>query len=477
MKVKFTGRPLLWLVWLLASGALIVMLAWVLNSNPQNMDQTLFMPGPLTDGHHQLADNCGICHTEPLGGKEIIQQACIDCHGEDRKKPMDSHPRSKFTDPRNADTLKNIDALHCVTCHTEHKPEITHANGLSQPQDLCFHCHKDIGEDRPSHKGMDFMTCKTSGCHNFHNNRALYTDFLLKHLHEPPMLDKQTLPEREFSSVLEEIVDYPRDKYPLETISDPSLADAPEGKQDHEITREWLESAHARSGVNCTACHVYEDTNNSVGEPVWHDKPGHEGCASCHGLETERLKRGRHGMRLNAGLPAMKVGDARLPMKQDKQHSTLGCSSCHAAHSYDVAQAAVKSCLSCHNDEHSLAYEQSPHAQLWQKALSGESKENEGVSCASCHMPRVNYDVSEWMSRIMVDHNQSANLSPNSKMLRSACMHCHGLEFSINALGDRNMILNNFSGKPGFATDSMRLAEEDMKRAEAERASAKLESK
>jgi len=147
-----------------------------LQGKPGETDQTLFMPGPLTDGHHQLADNCGACHTDALGGKEVLQTACVDCHGDDRKKPMDSHPVSKFKDPRNADTLENIDALHCVTCHTEHKPKITLANGVTQPEDVCFHCHQDIGKNRPSHKDMEFNSCKTAGCHNFHNNRALYTD-------------------------------------------------------------------------------------------------------------------------------------------------------------------------------------------------------------------------------------------------------------------------------------------------------------
>ena len=145
-----------------------------------------------------------------------------------------------------------------------------------------------------------------------------------------------------------------------------------------------------------------------------------------------------------------------------------GTHSCHAAHRFDTRKAAVEGCLSCHDDEHSLAYEQSPHARLWQQELTGEIGKGQGVSCASCHMPRVNYDVNEWMSRVMVDHNQNASLSPNSKMIRPACLHCHGLEFSINALSDTKLIRNNFAGQPAFRTDSMRLAEEDMKRAEQE---------
>ena len=63
-------------------------------------------------------------------------------------------------------------------------------------------------------------------------------------------------------------------------------------------------------------------------------------------------------------------------------------------------------------------------------------------------MPRVDTDVSDWLSRKVVDHNQSATLSPNSKMIRPACLHCHGLGFAIDALADRALIDRNFAGRP-----------------------------
>jgi hypothetical protein len=473
--MKLNQKPLIWFLWAIFSGILIVALIWKLQGEPTTTDQQLFMPGPLTDGHHQLVDNCNVCHGGPFEDKQKLQEACVNCHGDDRKKPMDSHPRNKFTDPRNADTLENIDALHCITCHTEHRPAATLANGVTQPADVCFHCHKDVGEDRPSHKDMAFNTCKTSGCHNFHNNRALYTDFLVKHLNKPDLKDNGKLPMREFSEVLEEIIEYPRDKYPVEAITAIRHADAPPEKLTAGLSHEWLDSSHANKGANCSACHVYTQTNAATAEAIWHDQPDEQGCVACHSLEVDRYKRGKHGMRLNADLPAMQVADARLSMKSGSGHKQLGCNSCHKAHKFDSRKAAVDGCLACHADEHSLAYKDSPHAGLWEKEMSSELTAGEGVSCASCHMPRINYDVNEWMSRIMVEHNQNATLSPNSKMIRPACLHCHGLEFSINSLADKNLIKNNFSGQPVFRTDSMRLAEEDLKRAEAEIESAVTE--
>jgi hypothetical protein len=102
------------LIWLW-TGFSIALLAWLSYNMFEFEDKSLFMPGPLTD---------------PLADGELIHKACLNCHAEDREKPFDSHPRSKFTDPRNADTLGNIDALRCVTCHREHSPDMSAAKAL-----------------------------------------------------------------------------------------------------------------------------------------------------------------------------------------------------------------------------------------------------------------------------------------------------------------------------------------------------------
>jgi len=465
------AKRTLWLIWTLLSMGLI---GWMTFTMLNGDDQTFFMPGPLSNGHHQLQQDCAACHTDPMGGGEVLQQACLDCHGDDRKKPFDSHPASKFRDPRNADRLEHINALACASCHTEHRPDITQKNGLTQPADFCYHCHSEIGENRPSHKGMAFDSCADAGCHNFHNNRALYTDFLVKHLKEPPLLEKRQLPTREFASLLEELVDYPADRYPLQPLQ-AADSDQPDSlPASQELTHDWLQSAHARSGVNCTACHEVPAGEDQPA--AWNDHPDQQqACGQCHGLEVDRFKRGKHGMRLAVGLPPMRAADARLPMRQDSGHLQLTCTSCHGPHRVDVQQAAVEACLQCHNDQHSLAYKASPHFVLWQQELAGELPAGSGVSCASCHMPRISFDVNDWMSRIMVEHNQSASLSPNAKMIRPACLHCHGLGFSIDALADEKLIDSNFRGQPSIHVESMDLAERDHQRAMQE--TAELEEK
>ena len=460
---------MLWLTWIMASCVGCALLANVLFKGE---DKSLFMPGPLSDGHHQFSGSCNVCHTDAFAGGAVLQDSCIECHGDVRKKPFDSHPRAKFTDPRNADLLSTIDATQCITCHTEHKSEITQTNGLTKPKDLCFHCHQSIAEERPSHEGMGFETCATSGCHNFHDNRALYTDFLVKRIDDPALLASPFVPQKEFSSVLDLLINYPRDDYPVQAFTI-EQADAPTHININEsIVAQWAQSGHAQQGANCSACHTTGSTTdvessavasiktNEVATDTWSDTPGLDACTSCHELEVKTFTQGKHGMRYSANLPPMTPAEARLPMHESKLHEELSCNSCHGAHDYNVITAAVESCVGCHSDQHTLAYKSSLHYELWLAEVEGSAEPGSGVSCATCHMPRVSMDVDDYNSRTVVDHNQSASLAPNSKMLRPACLECHGLAFSIDALADQQLIDSNFKGSSSVSVESMSMAKE-----------------
>ncbi len=81
------------------------------------------LPGETSPGHHQIESACEQCHT-PFGG--VKNDACQKCHGEALEAAQDSHPGTKFADPRNADRTGGLDAQTCVTCHREHVPDRTH---------------------------------------------------------------------------------------------------------------------------------------------------------------------------------------------------------------------------------------------------------------------------------------------------------------------------------------------------------------
>lgn len=164
-------------------------------------DARLFLTGPSMSGHHQIEIACAVCHTEPYCGDAVLQSACVECHGEALKAAEDSHPKRLFTDPHNADRVAVVDARRCVACHREHRPRLTRAMGVTIADDHCFYCHAEIAEERPSHRGFAPEGCASAGCHNYHDNRALYEDFLVKHLDEPETLPQALLPRRNWASV------------------------------------------------------------------------------------------------------------------------------------------------------------------------------------------------------------------------------------------------------------------------------------
>jgi hypothetical protein len=404
------------------------------------------MPGRTMDGHYQIEQRCDACHT-PFGG--VANEACLKCHGADLEAASDSHPESKFADPRNAERVARFDARACATCHREHAPERTSRTGVTVPVDFCGHCHEAIAEERPSHQGRGPATCAQTGCHVFHDNRGLHEDFLKKHLGEPSLLAVAAVLPRAAPGRERRVPD-----------------DAPAALADAASSAAWAKSGHARGGVSCSGCHLDEqrvslDGSASGPEPrhasrAWQRRPGFASCRRCHEGEAQGFDGGKHGMREAAGLPAMTAGSARRPMKAGAADRSLGCASCHDAHAADTRAAAVDACLACHDDAHSRAYKAGPHFKAWERELAGQGPPGSGVSCATCHLPRATRQGTDG-ARVAVQHDQNANLRPTTKMLRSVCASCHGVGFAIDALADAALVESNFDRRPRVHVDSMEM--------------------
>lgn len=426
----------IWAFWLTLTALFASYLAYALVEG----ERGVYLIGDLSHGHHQLEMACGVCHTSPFGGRVVLQNACMQCHAEELDRADDSHPKSKFTDPRNFARVQQLDARYCITCHTEHQPGLTHAMGVTLPTDFCVRCHADIGEERVSHRGLEFSSCATGGCHNFHDNQALYEDFLVKHAGQPAVLGAPAVMARDRSALLEVLY-----RHPVAPLDRTEVRIPPKIVASSAIVEDWETTAHAHAGVGCRECH--NGVPEQGGEPVWHEKPDHTVCMECHVPEAEGFMAGRHGMRLAAELEPMRPGLARLPMRRGAHDTELSCTSCHSSHRFDTRRAAVDACMSCHADGHTRAFRGSPHFRLWQAELEGEAEPGTGVSCATCHMPRQEQEH-EGVTLVVAAHNQNANLRPNEKMLRSVCMNCHGMGFALDALADPALIESNFSGMP-----------------------------
>ena len=216
--------------------------------------------------------------------------------------------------------------------------------GVTLPADFCHHCHAKVAEERPTHQGIAFDTCAAAGCHNYHDNRSLYEDFLVQHGNAERGTFAGERPERN-AYISSEAVERVR-----LTAAD---ADGP-ASTGPELIDTWAGSAHAAVGVACSDCH-------QRGDSPWTDQPPRQICRSCHELEFEGFTAGKHGMRWAVDFASMSPAKARLPMRPDAQSRALDCGTCHDVHAVDVQYAAVEACLGCHADEHSEAYRDSPH--------------------------------------------------------------------------------------------------------------------
>jgi len=95
-----------WLLWIMLTITSVVYLSYLLITDSNE----IFSPGKISPAHHQIKMVCSGCHTDPLGGAEVIQEACVNCHVEELKVSDDSHTKTKFTNPRNISRVKELDA-------------------------------------------------------------------------------------------------------------------------------------------------------------------------------------------------------------------------------------------------------------------------------------------------------------------------------------------------------------------------------
>ncbi len=226
----------------------------------------------------------------------------------------------------------------------------------------------------------------------------------------------------------------------LLAIAQPAFAKVTEAELA-QINQQWQGSAHALAEVNCSSCHRDEQTKAVVAQP------SHESCRTCHTSEVETFLLGKHGIRLLEGETPLTPALARLPMKSDVQAKAMNCNTCHNVHTVNTFQASTDSCLTCHNDTHSLNYRNSKHAQqvLAEDALPRPSAQS--VTCATCHLPRHGSGVAS-DATVVVNHNNTYNLKPRDRMVQDVCMNCHGLEYSYNSIFDDDLVTANFARPP-----------------------------
>jgi hypothetical protein len=408
----------------LKAGTLLALALVFVSAAFLGADRTVFVPGPTSDGHHVFEESCGSCHQ---GFRGVAAAKCVSCHPAERGP--DTHAVALFDDPRWAHTLARIDARQCVTCHGEHRLS---PGGVTVEAGFCFPCHDDVPGKRASHASFSPSSCGQGGCHNYHDNSALNVAFLSRHREDPDQIPQPRLLERAARTPQ----DPPEARFPSGETPDPGLVES------------WRASGHAAAGVGCAECHDPEGRDFSR-------SPSDAPCARCHAFEDGTFRSGKHGIRRATGLEDLGPRDARLPMRAGAP-ARMRCSTCHDAHSVDTRRAAVEACLTCHDDEHSRAFLASPHGRSWRSSPADARPAADAVTCATCHLPRVEVDQ-DGARRVAVHHRNTLTLRPPDRMAKLVCMDCHGMPFALASLLDERLVAGNFLGRPARPAESVEM--------------------
>ena len=250
-------------VWALATAvAVALVLTWMLIAGARS---TLLV-GQTTAAHRQIEMACESCHAAPAfadakAAEKAMNIACRNCHENELKAGSDSHPRKAFRSPRMAVYWERLDARLCTTCHVEHRPEVTRAGAVTMAMDFCAACHaeceQDVRRNRSSHAGLTFDTCATADCHNYHDNRALYEDYLVEHAHQPWLQSRHV---HALSALYRAWKPHPEMAIQMDDAVAPKAARA-----DREILDHWADSGHAAAEVNCAGCPCANGWNRRYG--------------------------------------------------------------------------------------------------------------------------------------------------------------------------------------------------------------------
>ena len=235
----------------------------------------------------------------------------------------------------------------------------------------------------------------------------------------------------------------------LNLFASPVLAGEVSQSQLNKINDLWRNSTHALANVNCSSCHQSEATKEFV------FKPNYESCQSCHEHSVDTFLLGKHGIRTLEGLSPLTPAMAHLPMKESARNKQMNCNACHDVHSVNTYQAATDSCLTCHNDTHSLNYQNSKHAQIFADAGILPRPNAESITCATCHLPRQTINKT-----VVVNHNNTYTLLPRDRMVKEVCMHCHSVEYAFNSIFDDELVEANFARPPTLKLETFELVRE-----------------
>ncbi len=187
------------------------------------------------------------------------------------------------------------------------------------------------------------------------------------------------------------------------------------------IVSDWQLSKHSQNGIDCAVCHGDEHTSAADVANVRIPTP--DTCATCHDLQVEQFKKGKHAfgwaamkamptthwlpMALREGMKGCggchKVGlkteeEIRELKRNGAGFGVASCDACHTRHTFSVVEARQpQACQTCH-----MGFDH-PQWEMYSSSKHGVRyllKQNKTLpetvaapTCQTCHMQEGNHEV------------------------------------------------------------------------------------
>lgn len=204
-------------------------------------------------------------------------------------------------------------------------------------------------------------------------------------------------------------------------------------KDTRGIFQAWVNSKHAKNGVDCITCHKSHEEaqpKKSAVEP--------RACGKCHADKFSQFHQGRHSIAWDRMKDHRQYQALPDPLKKafcERCHNIQNkCNACHTSHAFNPEEAREpEACKKCHTG---LA---GPHDEMYASSLHGtifaaEKNLTRAPSCTSCHMPKGTHNIGQgiiydsWGNAVDKHGNP---LSPDKQekirkqMMEEVCYQCH----------------------------------------------------
>ena len=223
--------------------------------------------------------------------------------------------------------------------------------------------------------------------------------------------------------------------FPVSLWSEEKIGDclACHQKDTRGIFQSWVNSKHAKAGVDCITCHKSHEEARPKKSAV-----ESKICAQCHAEKYEQFLRGRHSIAWDKMKAHRQYEITPDPLKKafcEKCHNIqTKCNSCHTSHSFYAEEAREpESCKKCHTG---LA---GPHDEMYASSLHGtiyaaEKSLIRAPTCASCHMPKGNHNIGfgiiydSWGNAVDIQGmplSKEKQEKIRKEMSEEVCYQCH----------------------------------------------------